>query len=98
MRITKEAPTKEATEKKLRAALKHAKEAAAKERSELTAQLEAAQQAASDAQAQAQRLTADLSQLQVRDCVCYKLQMKNSSPVIHGSQGINLHGASMSQQ
>ena len=50
-------------------ALKHAREAAAKERSGLTAQLEAGQQAASDAQAQAQRLTAELSQLQVRDCV-----------------------------
>ncbi|BDA49394.1 hypothetical protein COCOBI_14-0090 [Coccomyxa sp. Obi] len=63
-RITKEGPAKEATEKKLRTALKHAKEAAAKERSELTTQLAAAQQAASDAQAQSQRLTAELSQLQ----------------------------------
>ncbi|CAL8464717.1 g4252 [Coccomyxa elongata] len=63
-RISKEAPAKEATEKKLRAALKHAKEAAARDHSELTAQLEAAQQAASDAQAQAERLTAQLSELQ----------------------------------
>lgn len=70
-RISKEVAAKEATEKKLRLALKHAKEAAAKERTEVAAQLQAAQQAASDAQAEARNLAEQLSQLQVW---CFKLR------------------------
>ena len=70
-RISKEVAAKEATEKKLRLALKHAKEAAAKERTEVAAQLQVAQQAASDAQAEARSLAEQLSQLQVW---CFKLR------------------------
>ncbi len=65
-RISKEVAEKGTAEKKLRSALKHAKEAAAKERTELIPQLQAAQQTATDAQREARSLAEQLSQLQVR--------------------------------